>query len=80
MESDSNCGYDDVQIYDGSTSDDQRLGKFCDTARPPTIHSSGNRLLMILATDTMFGKNGIHFAWEHISKNMIKEHCYLMRL
>ena len=51
LESGSGCRYDFVEIRDGSSAYGRVLGKFCGSARPPRIVSSGNSMRVHFRSD-----------------------------
>ena len=47
----SGCPYDFVEIRDGSSASSPVLGKYCGTAKPPTIVSTSNSMLVNFHSD-----------------------------
>lgn len=46
------CGYDYAELYDGQSTKDDSLGRFCGTTIPNTVKSRTDRMLMIFRSDT----------------------------
>ena len=44
IEDDSECGYDSLEIRDGSSEDSQSIGKFCGTNMPTSLQSTQSNL------------------------------------
>uniref|UniRef100_A0A4W3J1X0 CUB domain containing protein 2 n=1 Tax=Callorhinchus milii TaxID=7868 RepID=A0A4W3J1X0_CALMI len=53
------CDYDFVAIFDGDT----LLGKWCGQDQPPSLLSSGNRLLFVLSADRKSASRGFHVSY-----------------
>ncbi|XP_052870861.1 cubilin homolog [Anopheles cruzii] len=51
LEQSESCKFDYLEIFDGSTTNDPSLGKFCGDRIPPGYTSSGNTLLLQFHTD-----------------------------
>uniref|UniRef100_A0A182SPV5 Cubilin n=1 Tax=Anopheles maculatus TaxID=74869 RepID=A0A182SPV5_9DIPT len=51
LEQSEGCKLDYLEIVDGSSMDDDSLGKFCGDRLPPTFTSTGNSLLLKFHTD-----------------------------
>lgn len=61
VEHERNCGYDYVEIYDGSNSTSPKLGKICGSESqvfPRLFMSSGNRMFIQFRTDLTNQKKG----------------------
>jgi tolkin protein len=57
IEVENECGYDYVEVYDGSSPEATQLGRFCGNELPPEFLSSGPMLFVRFKTDdTIFGK------------------------
>ncbi|XP_053662149.1 cubilin homolog [Anopheles marshallii] len=51
LEQSEACKFDSLEIFDGSSTEDASLGKFCGDRIPPTFTSTGNSLLLKFHTD-----------------------------
>ena len=51
VEADTKCQYDSLAIFDGASSNDALIGRYCGFDLPAEIHSTGPDLLMIFVTD-----------------------------
>ena len=61
VENERNCGYDNVEIYDGSNSNSPKLGRICGSESqvfPRSFMSSGNRMFIQFQTDLTIQKKG----------------------
>ncbi|XP_063003684.1 cubilin [Elgaria multicarinata webbii] len=58
LESYSSCIFDYLAVYDGNSSNAKMLGKFCGNQMPPTIHSTGDSLYVVLRTDSSLRGGG----------------------
>ena len=63
LESHSNCQYDSLQVFDGSSSRSRSLvttssSKLCGSNRPQNIVSSGNTIHLIFTSDVSVGSSG----------------------
>eukprot|EP00339_Tiarina_fusa_P012912 CAMPEP_0117043186 /NCGR_PEP_ID=MMETSP0472-20121206/30037_1 /TAXON_ID=693140 ORGANISM="Tiarina fusus, Strain LIS" /NCGR_SAMPLE_ID=MMETSP0472 /ASSEMBLY_ACC=CAM_ASM_000603 /LENGTH=752 /DNA_ID=CAMNT_0004754645 /DNA_START=97 /DNA_END=2352 /DNA_ORIENTATION=+ len=59
-------GADFVTIYDGSTTDSTVLGRFSGTITPEPVTSSGNRMLILLTTDSRNIASGFSASYETV--------------
>lgn len=65
LESESNCGYDWLNVYDGGGSSAQSIqGRMCGNNRPSNILSSGNRLHLRFKSDMSVPKTGFQIYYE----------------
>ena len=52
LEGHSSCSYDSVSLYDGSSDNSRRLGRYCNYRPTSTITSSGSSLFVAFRTDS----------------------------
>ncbi|CAL8399566.1 procollagen C-endopeptidase enhancer 2b [Gadus morhua] len=57
LESDNLCRYDYVDVYSGHAGG-QRLGRFCGTARPGALVSTGNKMMVQMMSDANTAGSG----------------------
>ncbi|XP_046451773.1 cubilin-like isoform X2 [Daphnia pulex] len=58
-----NCSYDFLEVHDGSALTDNSLGKFCSTANPPPLTTSGPYALLNFHSDATSTDNGFHITY-----------------
>ncbi|XP_043916230.1 cubilin-like [Protopterus annectens] len=58
LEASSTCSFDYVAVYDGSDIYAPLLGKFCGSAIPPILKSTGNTLFLVFKTDSSITAGG----------------------
>ncbi|PAV80528.1 hypothetical protein WR25_22908 [Diploscapter pachys] len=58
IEEHSQCKYDYVGVYDGSTGNSPVAGTFCGSSTPPLILSSTNQMLLVFASDSSVSRRG----------------------
>ena len=59
LEAHSNCAYDYVSVYDGSSLDPSSLlGTYCGTAIPDNIRTRSNAMLVNFVSDTSVSGEG----------------------
>jgi len=58
LELENDCSYDYVEVYDGRTVDDTRLGRFCGDVTPPTLVSTSRAVLIRFTSDDTINKKG----------------------
>ncbi|KAG2467829.1 PCOC1 endopeptidase, partial [Polypterus senegalus] len=58
LESDPQCRYDFVEVYNGHSYTSQRLGRFCGTFRPGAIISTSNKMMVEMISDDGTGGRG----------------------
>ncbi|XP_033109887.1 fibrillin-2-like [Anneissia japonica] len=58
VEAASDCYYDYVEVFDGSSNNDRSLGKFCGPETPRDLTASGNMLFVEFKTDSSVEKGG----------------------
>lgn len=63
MEPHQECAYDHVVMYDGHTTEEQVLGRFCGSKQPHPIVASAAKMLMVFKSDASVQRKG--FAATH---------------
>ena len=58
MEPHQECAYDHVVLYDGHTTDDPALGRFCGSKVPHPVVASGDRMLLVFRSDASVQRRG----------------------
>uniref|UniRef100_A0A8C4S3D5 Procollagen C-endopeptidase enhancer a n=1 Tax=Erpetoichthys calabaricus TaxID=27687 RepID=A0A8C4S3D5_ERPCA len=58
LESDPQCRYDFVDVYNGHSYTSQLLGRFCGTFRPGAIISTSNKIMVEMVSDSGTGGRG----------------------
>jgi hypothetical protein len=58
------ANFDYVNVYDGTTTDDVRIGRFHGTSLPDPVTSSGSALLVQFDSDGSVTRDGFHASWE----------------
>ena len=61
------CGYDFVDIRDGSSLDSPLIGKFCSSKIIGPISSTGNSLFIRLKSDGTVSEKGFRASWKRVS-------------
>ena len=76
MEPHQECAYDHVIMYDGHTTEDQILGRFCGSKLPHPIMASDDQMLMVFKSDASVQRKGF-FAQHHTGKfmNLVQRKC-----
>ena len=74
IESHHECAYDHVALYDGDSSDDPTLGRFCGLKAPHPIVASGNELYMVFKSDSSVQRRG--FQATHAT-GILQQKCVL---
>ena len=76
MEPHQECAYDHVIMYDGHTTEDQILGRFCGSKLPHPIMASDDQMLMVFKSDASVQRKGF-FAQHHTGKfmNIVERGC-----
>ncbi|XP_075684851.1 cubilin [Rhinoderma darwinii] len=64
LESSFRCSFDFLQIHDGETMSDFKLGKFCGNTVPEELFSSHKALYIWFVSDHMFNHGGFRINWE----------------
>lgn len=72
LESNLNCPYDYVQIYDNIIMNESRssikpIGKYCGTEKPPVLMSSSNALTIIFKSDDSVNGQGFSASYDFIN-------------
>lgn len=70
IESHHECAYDHVGVFDGDSSDDPTLGRFCGLKAPHPIVASGNELYMVFKSDSSVQRRG--FQATHATGNQLE--------
>ena len=60
MEPHQECAYDHVIMYDGHTTEDQILGRFCGSKLPHPIMASDDQMLMVFKSDASVQRKGFN--------------------
>ncbi|XP_074648145.1 tolloid-like protein 2 isoform X2 [Tubulanus polymorphus] len=63
IEEEMDCGYDYVEVYDGDSDIDRKIGRYCASKLPPEIISTGRHLLIHFRTDDTIGWKGFSAAF-----------------
>ena len=63
MEPHQECAYDHIVHYDGHTTDDVVLGRFCGSKLPHPIVASDNKMLLVFKSDASVQRKG--FSAQH---------------
>jgi len=58
LEADSSCGYDDVSMYDGTSSSAPLLKRVCGDSLPTPVQSKTNKMFVQFLTDQDYGRDG----------------------
>ncbi|GLH16386.1 Dorsal-ventral patterning protein tolloid [Gryllus bimaculatus] len=58
LEPHQECAYDHIVLYDGDSSDEYTLGRFCGSKMPFPILASGNQMLMVFKSDASVQRKG----------------------
>ena len=67
MEPHQECAYDHVIMYDGHTTEDPILGRFCGSKLPHQILASNDQMLMVFKSDASVQRKGF-LATHHTGK------------
>ncbi|XP_056388388.1 CUB domain-containing protein 2 [Hyla sarda] len=57
------CDYDYMAVYDGQSTNDKPLGRWCGTDIPAPLISTKNNLLLVLVTDRDTAKKGFYVSY-----------------
>uniref|UniRef100_A0A4W3GHQ2 Bone morphogenetic protein 1-like n=1 Tax=Callorhinchus milii TaxID=7868 RepID=A0A4W3GHQ2_CALMI len=60
IEEEADCGYDYMELFDGSDDSAPRLGRFCGSGPPEEIYSAGDAIVIRFHTDDTISKKGFH--------------------
>ncbi|XP_077300380.1 cubilin homolog [Arctopsyche grandis] len=66
LEDSTSCRFDYVAIYDGSSEQDNLIGRYCGGKLPTSFISSSNNLLIIFRSDWSHTKKGFHIRYDLI--------------
>jgi len=58
LESQPECGYDNLEIFDGMDTSGRVLGKFCGTRKPQAVTSTRNEMFIKFFSDASVQKRG----------------------
>lgn len=58
LEPHQECAYDHIAVYDGDTSDNHILGRFCGSKVPHPLIASGNRMYLVFKSDSSVQRKG----------------------
>ncbi|KAH0948163.1 hypothetical protein HN011_006977 [Eciton burchellii] len=64
LEHSSSCQFDFIEIYDGSTTESQLLGRYCGSDMPPSIKSNSNIIVVIFKSDWSYEMEGFSLSYE----------------
>jgi hypothetical protein len=53
------CAYDSLQLFDGQSSQNKTLGKFCGSKVPHPVMSSSNSMYLLFRSDSSVQKKGL---------------------
>ena len=59
-----NCTDDMVSISDGIAANAPLLGNYCGTTKPPSLRSSGSKLLVVLRSNAMVNSKGFQLSYQ----------------
>ncbi|KAH9492503.1 hypothetical protein Btru_026013 [Bulinus truncatus] len=65
------CRYDFVDVYDGATTSEQRMGRYCGSVRPPELISTGNAMVVHMVTDTIYQHIGFYASYVALNQTLI---------
>ena len=64
LEKDRKCAYDNVKIYDGKTTNDRLIAKYCGYDDIPVpVRSSGRHMLIVFRSDSKLVMKGFNATW-----------------
>uniref|UniRef100_A0A1A8NMP2 CUB and zona pellucida-like domains 1 n=2 Tax=Nothobranchius rachovii TaxID=451742 RepID=A0A1A8NMP2_9TELE len=66
------CGFDYIYVYDGSSTGDRLLGRFCNST---ILHSTGSYLTVRFTTDGSITKTGFRASYRVVSRGLCKYNC-----
>ncbi|XP_028390645.1 tolloid-like protein 1 [Dendronephthya gigantea] len=75
LETNSGCGYDYLEVYDGVSSSARKLGKYCGTYLPQKLVSSGSELHIVFHTDGSGRRQGFFLNFNDTNDNATQESC-----
>ena len=68
IEDAARCFYDYLQIYDGSSSNANLVGKYCGTVQPTDVRSTGNKMFLNFHSDDRQNRRGFKLTWKSVKK------------
>ncbi|KAJ7987175.1 hypothetical protein DPEC_G00336020 [Dallia pectoralis] len=60
IEEEADCGYDYMELFDGSDVKAPRLGRYCGSGPPEEIYSAGDAIVLKFHSDDTINKKGFH--------------------
>ena len=63
LETEKQCGYDFVEIFDGADENAAKLGQFCGSDIPAPLNSTTNKLFLRFKTDASGQKKGFRASY-----------------
>lgn len=78
MELHPSCRYDALEVFAGSGTSGQRLGRFCGTFRPAPVVAPGNQVTLRMTTDEGTGGRGFLLWYSGRATSGSGEHPYLL--
>ncbi|XP_010875827.1 bone morphogenetic protein 1b isoform X2 [Esox lucius] len=60
IEEEADCGYDYMELFDGSDVKAPRLGRYCGSGPPEEIYSAGDAIVIKFHSDDTINKKGFH--------------------
>ena len=67
LEEESDCDYDSVTLYDGSSDSSPELDEVC-TVAPGTITSSGSSLFIVFESDFSVNEGRFSLSWTFVNQ------------
>ncbi|KAJ8260725.1 hypothetical protein COCON_G00164480 [Conger conger] len=63
IEEEADCGYDYMELFDGTDTKAPRLGRYCGSGPPEEIYSAGDSILIKFRSDDSINKKGFHLRY-----------------
>uniref|UniRef100_A0A8C8DU02 Metalloendopeptidase n=1 Tax=Oryzias sinensis TaxID=183150 RepID=A0A8C8DU02_9TELE len=60
IEEEADCGYDYVELYDGTDVKCPRLGRYCGSGAPEDVYSAGDAIVLKFHSDDSISRKGFH--------------------
>ncbi|XP_063696850.1 cubilin homolog [Culicoides brevitarsis] len=73
LEDSSDCNFDYLEIYDGKSTSDPLIGRFCHTSIPRSIKSESNEMLLRFKTDWSTAHGGFSIKYKAICGGTFSE-------
>ncbi|KAG9476560.1 hypothetical protein GDO78_003221 [Eleutherodactylus coqui] len=67
IEDHAHCGYDKLQIFDGSGTQFHLMGRYCGVAPPPTLFSFGSAVTIQFISDNSISQRGFLLEWTAVN-------------